>query len=462
MVTLGAVREATNTAAVTAYLEERILPGSDWKLLKVRRRSVRLEPPDAYWAVYHVELGRGEPEIDEPTEDDSEPKARYPEQRELRLVARAAFRPEAWSAFTNIVAESYGLREGSPLDGLGLPVAFQETQHAFWFYPVDPSLPTLVEASDPRRMQRLFRARKNDILDYPARVSGVKIELARYVPQITAILRYELETTPSQAGKTLYGKVQRPGRGQRTDAIMQQLWRAFGRNRGALRIPRPRGYFPELAMFLEDAAEGTALDGDRVKPEFQAMAVHAAEALALMHESGVEAPQESHIEYELQRLDGVLDQFALVHPKAHFLLRELLIHIRNRLAKTPGEDWLPTHGDLKYDQFLHHDGAFTLIDFEYFTLAETSNDLGRFCSYLTPSMPKGWEQSVAAEEARTAFLDRYRELRPDATLARFPIYESVMLANRAMTAMWAQSRGWEAAVETLLVIAMERLNTRLR
>ena len=55
-------------------------------------------------------------------------------------------------------------------------------------------------------------------------------------------------------------------------------------------------------------------------------------------------------------IDEVVEQFAYVHPKAHFMLREFLLHARNRLKKTREEDWLPTHGDLKYDQLLHGDG----------------------------------------------------------------------------------------------------------
>jgi len=69
---------------------------------------------------------------------------------------------------------------------------------------------------------------------------------------------------------------------------------------------------------------------------------------------------------------------------------------------------------------------------------------------------------VSAEHARTQRrLDRYRELRPGARLQRFPIYETVNLAGRAMTLMWAQTRGWEQAAEALLVIGMERLKSRL-
>jgi len=156
----------------------------------------------------------------------------------------------------------------------------------------------------------------------------------------------------------------------------------------------------------------------------------------------------------------IRDRFKLVHPKAFFLLRELLIHVREKLRKTPGEDWLPTHGDYKYDQILHHDGSFSLIDFDYFGLAENSFDLAKYCAYVVPSAPLGWEQSVAAEAARSAFLQRYRERRPRATLQRMPVYEAVFLGQRAMTMMWIQARGWDKAAESLLVMAMERLKSR--
>jgi len=62
---------------------------------------------------------------------------------------------------------------------------------------------------------------------------------------------------------------------------------------------------------------------------------------------------------------------------------------------------------------------------------------------------------------RRSFLNRYRELRPHATLDRFQIYEALILALRAMTMMWMQHRGWEQAAEVFLVMAQERLNTRL-
>ena len=112
-------------------------------------------------------------------------------------------------------------------------------------------------------------------------------------------------------------------------------------------------------------------------------------------------------------------------------------------------------------EFLYEDGRYTLIDFDYFAMAETSYDLAKFCAYVIPSSPQGWEETVAAEATRRAFLRRYRELRPDATLDRFQVYEALILALRAMTMMWMQHRGWEEAAQVFLVMAQERLNTRL-
>ena len=76
-------------------------------------------------------------------------------------------------------------------------------------------------------------------------------------------------------------------------------------------------------------------------------------------------------------------------------------------------------------------------------------------------MPRGWEDSAQAEEARVLFLETYREVRPEATLQRFQAYEAINLANRAMVLMWSQLEGWEFAAETMLSLALERLNTPL-
>ena len=461
MLTYGTIQEATNTASVTAFLEERILPGSEWRLVKARRRNVRLDPPVSYTALYRVTLGSRELLKLDSADGAEPPEPTWTKHRELQLVAKGVFDPAAWDDYTARLRDRFGDSPCEPLTGHGYPVYYPETQHVFWFYPVDGSLPTLPSCTAQGRMLRLFRSVKRNILDYPGRITGVHIDSARYLPEVTAIFRYEIETSPANAGKVIYGKVQRAGRGRESNWLMEQIWAHARKSEGRLSVPRPLGYYQALDLVLQSAAAGEALTSDRLAPEFKRGAVAAAEALAELHGSGIRVDAQATIEAELQRLDNVVEQFAYVHPKAHFMLREYLLHARNKLKRTRAEEWLPTHGDMKYDQLLHEDGHFQVIDFEYFTMAETSWDLGKFCAYAVPTQPKSWEHSVAAEEARQLFLDRYRELRPQATLDRFQLYESLNLALRAMVVMWGQHPDWMPTVESILALAMERLNSRL-
>jgi aminoglycoside phosphotransferase (APT) family kinase protein len=242
---------------------------------------------------------------------------------------------------------------------------------------------------------------------------------------------------------------------------VEGLWRSARRHPKLIHLPRPLAFIDEMGLLLEEGVRGKPVSGNRNSTEFMLAAIAAAEAAAVIHESDVEADERIDLEAELARLDHVAEQFTYVLPEGHFLLKDLIAHMRDRVRKTEEEDVLPTHGDLKFDQFVYHNDQFTLLDFDYFAVAETSYDLGKYCAYIVPSTPKDWTHSVAAEEARHLFIRRYRELRPNATLQRFPVYEALQFALRAMSTMWGQGRGWERIAETFLVMGFERLKSRL-
>ena len=432
--------EATDEPAVGAFVAD-VLKDSGWEIESLRKRSSRLSPPDGYWAMYEVGIRKDA------------------EERSLRLVGRGAFDRVSWDALCANL-ERHGSGPCDPIDGIGYPRVFHDTQHAFWFYPFDPAMPGLPSASDPETVTRLLLGLGDQAslpLDMQARV---EVERVRYTPEIGAILRYTLET--SAGPLTVYGKVQPGNRGLRSHRIVEGLWRASATQpEGLLRLPRPLGWIERYGLLLEEAIQGEPVGSDRMSEEFQGGAIAAAEALAVVHESGVETDIEIWLERELNRLERVAEQFAYVHPTGHFLLSDLTTHLRNRARLAMDEEVLPTHGDLKYDQFVYHEGTYTLLDFDYYAMADTSYDLGKFCGYIVPSTPATWEDSVAAEETRARFLRRYLELRPHATLDRFPIYEALTLGLRAMTFMWAQRSGWQRTAETFLVMAHERLYSRL-
>lgn len=436
---LVTMEAATDKESVAAFVDE-TLAGTGWEVDSIRRRIDRVDPPNSYWSVFGIDINKDG------------------EERNLRLVARGALNPEAWEQLSARLLRHGAGNPCDPIHGLGYPRLYPETQHAYWFYPFDPSMPNLPLATDPARMAGVLFG-LDQAADMQAAARHVEIERVRYLPEVGAILRYTIDvgTTPI----SIFGKVQPGRRGLRTQRIVEGLWRASAKYPGYLSLPRPLGYVEEMGMLLEEGIRGKPVGAQRTSAEFMRLPEAAAEALAVIHESRLESDERITIQAELERLDKVAEKFAYVHPDGHFLLKDLITHMRERVQKTSEEEWLPTHGDLKYDQFMFHNDQFTLLDFDYYATAETSYDLGKFCAYLVPSRPKDWRDSVAVEEARVRFIHRYRELRPHATLQRLGVYEALQFALRAMATMWGAKPGWHRIAETYLIFGFERLNSRL-
>src|SRR5438270_5485499 len=414
---LVSMEAAIDGESITAFAENAVA-GTGWEVREIRHRVDRVDPPDSYWSIFAVDIYKeGE------------------EDRSLRLVAKGALNPQAWEALSARLLRHGAGKPCDPINGVGYPTLFPETWHAYWFYPYDPAMPTLPEANDPVRMASvLLGVEDPDVVLRTAR--SIQIERVRYLPEVGAILRYDIDVNGTPT--TIYGKVQPGRRGLRTTRVVEALWQASSRYPGYLNLPRPLGYVEHLGMLMEQAARGKPLGSRRTTAEFDLLPEAAADALAVIHESNIETDERITIEAELARLDRVAEKMAYVHPEGHFLLKDLITHMRERVQRTSEEQLLSTHGDLKYDQFVVHNDTYTLLDFDYFATAETSYDLGKFCAYLLPSRPRGWQDSLAAEEARIRFIKRYRELRPHATLQRFQVYEALQFALRAMTAMWMQ------------------------
>src|SRR6266705_484331 len=112
------MEDATSIEAVTAFVGD-VLSGSGWQLDRVRQRSSRLDPPN-YWTLFEVSVRK-----DEAT-------------RSLRMVAAGAFDAVAWERLQHRLEKSSGGRACDPLNGVGYPQLFPESQHAYWFYPYDP------------------------------------------------------------------------------------------------------------------------------------------------------------------------------------------------------------------------------------------------------------------------------------------------------------------------------------
>jgi len=81
---------------------------------------------------------------------------------------------------------------------------------------------------------------------------------------------------------------------------------------------------------------------------------------------------------------------------------DLIAHMRDHIRRTEKRTCYPPTATWKYDQFMHHNGEMTLLDFDYFAIGETSYDLGKYCAYT---------MAVVAEELAGV---RGRRRNPDA------------------------------------------------
>src|SRR5260370_29298543 len=193
--TLVTMDEATSDESVVAFVEQ-VLEGTGWELESVRRRSTRLDPPSWFWATFAVDINKKD------------------EERSLRLVAKGALNPEAWEKLSSrLVAHGAG-RRCDPIDGVGYPVLFPETQHAYWFYPFDPAMHNLPAAADPVRMASVLLGPDAETTDVLAASHRLTIERVRHVPHVGAFLRHTMNTPAAKLA--LYGKVQPANRGLRT------------------------------------------------------------------------------------------------------------------------------------------------------------------------------------------------------------------------------------------------------
>src|SRR2546429_383645 len=243
---LVTMEAATDKESVAAFVEE-TLAGSGWEGESIRHRVDRVDPPNSYWSVFAVEIYKDG------------------EERDLRLVARGALNPEAWEKLSARLERHGAGNPCDPINGIGYPRLFPDTWHAYWFYPYDLSMSNLPLANDPIRMAAVLLGldKPEDML---AGARHIEVERVRYLPEVSAILRYTIDVGGSR--NVIFGKVQPGRRGLRTNGIVEGLWQASAKYPGFLKLPRPLGYVEEMNMLIEEGIPGKPLGGSRTSARF--------------------------------------------------------------------------------------------------------------------------------------------------------------------------------------------------
>jgi hypothetical protein len=443
-VAYSTIKTISEAKAMAEFLAERIigpaLPSAQIKRVR-SRPGRRYEAPRVLWNVYEAEI-------------------ELPEGTEIRCTfwTKAFFDEEILQRFKPRVDRLLASQNGNPLDPRGHAKFFPELNLFVFFFPVDPAFPALGTVFDPMAIRSILDPEFAHVAPGTS-LNSISAHRIKYLPEISCIVRYDAETG-TDAGLSIFGKVQHSKRGRFTYDVMRALWDLPARASGELILAEPLGYYPKLDLLLQSKLPGDDIVGDRHSEVFLAQCEAAGRTLGHIHSSGIKVGNPHTVDVELGRLYERLEEFKMAAPKVYFLLRGLLAQISARAAKVPEEDVVASHGDYKYNQFLHDNGKFGLIDVEYFVQAEPSFDLGKYCGHLVPSSPKHWSDTAQANECRRVFLEAYLRVRPEYAGRRFHIYEALSCATRALVVTWSGGTNWQYTAETLVAVAYERLKQR--
>ncbi len=378
----------------------------------------RLQAPTCYWAVYRA--------------------------GDQRVTFKSFFSGQEYDSYMGKLRQHYDDRFDQPRHPRGGLMLMPELNAVLWNFPFDPQMPGLYHCIDPDWVGELLGRRST---------SPLQVKTISYNPEIGVIFAYR---TPHRVAA--YGKASPADEGEQVYEIMDRLWWSTERAAGQLRVAQPLAYVPEAGFLLQSAVSGRVVSPLRNSKLFWELVKVAGSSLALIHTSDIPHGQPRTLRHEIQRLEHGLRELELTAPKLYETMRLLLSQLELRAKDAADAALVPSHGDYKWNQFLHCRGRFSLIDFELFCQAERWFDLGYFCAYLPPTNPDDWRDGVATEVLRNAFLNTYAEAAElQLDLGRVGLYEATTLAIRAMTLVWQHQGSWHLRASSLLDLAIERL-----
>jgi len=366
-----------------------------------------------------------------------------------------------------------GIAEGRPeIAGFDSPVAvFKGLQLAVHAYPIDPDLPSLIDATDSQCMTDIIGRLVPSSLDPELEVRDCRITVAHYPRRHRCVLRYEVKgrRRGSDASVLVFGKVSSAGEPVLDRTVIEGLRREMDDGKAGIRVPRHVGHVPQLDLVLIEGIPGSPA----IAPLLKARAVEeggadshslerAVEASGLVaaevHRCRIHVGRRRRLKHELAELHAELAALGRVIPEEMAPLDELVSEVGNAGEGSEEGRLQFSHGDFTPSQILFNGAEVGLIDFDNLGEAEPELDLGQFCAYLSAAALKAELSSGVPEglgpQLRRRFLRTYAEASGISNSENFQlrvrIYEQVSLLRMAI-------RGWRQLKPARASLALEVL-----
>lgn len=368
--------------------------------------------------------------------------------------------------------------EGRPeIKPFSRPVAIvEDLKLTLSAFPIDGLIPTLVDATDPRKIASLLAETLPEALTGEFSIKAVRLLPAHYGRYKRCVLRYSVEgiqtQTQSPQDTTVYGKVDADGLGGSTVPIISALREKLQKPNVPyrFRVPHSLGYFPDLQLLLMEALPGKPFFKELLKtwggnireggteqtsPGNEVTLEKAVRTCALiaatLHSSNIKLGRPTTLEMQVAKLQDSADVLYQVFPELGAQVKSWIdqtVEFSQAYAAMP---LCFSHGDFTYTQLIFDGKEGGLVDFDTMCQAEPAQDLGHYLAYQRLNIIKDQDPNApfapeAIERLCALFLDTYIEtskgwIADEALLrGRVAIYELISLIRLTLHS-WEKMKG---------------------
>ncbi|MFQ6027277.1 MAG: aminoglycoside phosphotransferase family protein [Dehalococcoidia bacterium] len=336
--------------------------------------------------------------------------------------------PEQLSSFSSL-----------PNMGVLTPTTYLTQEHmVLYTFPIDPDLPSLVEAFNPVRMRQEFNLLWSE---EKASVRRVTPKVCKYRSGSRLTLIYEVATEipgggPRETGRVI-GKINPLGK---PDEIFTRSWALWRATQGKdVNLPKPLAYLHPLQLMLQEFVEGQPLSSAVESPSFPDIIRQTARSIVAIHQA--EQVPFGQIRNAISYGKSVRQRSRLaasLHPEMVRKVKRLENNLMQELERGVAGIG-PIHGDFHPGNVLVQDDHVTLIDLDLSTYGERSADIGCFLANLRRFALVHTGRIDGLEGPAQIFLDQYLALMPEEE-SRINLYEACYLVRAANSHMGFDSR----------------------
>jgi hypothetical protein len=290
----------------------------------------------------------------------------------------------------------------APFGNPGWRMWFPETRLLLTYqHPEQEWLPELPLA-DPDQAQPLIeRVLQQQAEGYAdVQIQSCAVSASEYEPGATVVYRYQLTYPAAQTNQPrhnmIFGKYfpeDDKDKAEEAYLGLRRLWHSPLADGTAVTMPEPLGYMPEFRTVLQGTVpeECNLEDIEREAVQSNDPAAwdkltnyvrKAAIGLAALHQSGVQHTKHFAVKKLRGNVTKQIEYLSAPFPELMEGIGRILAQVDDRLAATPADAEVPSHGSFRPEQILINGEQIGFIDFDRASMSEPSYDVYRFRTEL--------------------------------------------------------------------------------